>query len=126
MKRKNEMTQHAQERALERYNINLSKRDEYAIIEQIRNNAHTPLNLPTTGNNRKFAYVVYKNIPLKVLYERANKGGVKQIITVYPFDAEEYNKVMQLQFDSKIDLAIQFLKKNKYIVYKRKGKNSSK
>ena len=61
-----------------------------------------------------------------VLYERANKGGVKQIITVYPFDAEEYNKVMQLQFDSKIDLAIQFLKKNKYIVYKRKGKNSSK
>lgn len=44
------MTQHAQERALERYNINLSKRDEYAIIEQIRNNAHTPLNLPTTVN----------------------------------------------------------------------------
>lgn len=117
------MTKHSRERALERYNIKLSKQDEIAIIDKIRLNLHIPLNLPTKESNMKFAYIVHNNIPLKVLYSRSNKG-VKEIITVYPFDADEYNEVMQDDFKNKIDLAIKFLKKNKYIVYKRNVKEA--
>lgn len=115
------MTKHSRERALERYNIQLSKADEIAIIDKIKTNLHTPLDIPAKEENMKFAYIVHNNIPLKVLYLRSNKG-VKEIITVYPFDVDEYNKVMQEEFNKKIEAAIKFLKKNKYIVYRRKEK----
>lgn len=114
------MTKHSRERALERYNIELSKTDETLILEKIKSNLHIPIDQPTKEENMRFAYVIYNNIPLKVLYLRSQKKGAKQIITVYPFDVDEYNSLMKKDFESKIEGAIKFLQKNKYIVYKRK------
>ena len=115
------MSFHSRERAQERYNIELSPSDEVNIINILRSGRGIPLSTDSKSPNRKFAYVLYKNIPLKVLYEVSNNKGVKNIITTYPFDVDEYNKVQQEAFDNYIDMAIKFLQKNKYIVYKRNG-----
>ena len=112
------MGNHAKDRAIERYNINLSHRATSIILDKIRNNDMIPLGTSEKDKTMKFAYVVYKNIPLKVLYKRSIKQ-VQNIITIYPFDCEEYNEVVQDDFQSKIDLAVALLKANGYIVYKR-------
>ena len=52
-------------------------------------------------------------------YYDKNKG-VKSIITTYPLDVDEYNEVQQKDFEFMLDSSIKFLKKNGYIVYKRK------
>lgn len=114
------MSKHSRERASQRYNVELSYADEKNIIEQLRQGRGLPLNIDSGENNKKFAYVVYKNIPLKVLYERSNAKGIKSIITIYPFDCEEYNEVQRQIFDTHIEMAIKFLKANGYIVYRRK------
>ena len=114
------MTKHSRERALERYNIKLSKKDEADILEMIRNNQILPLGSVDNNNKKKFAYVVFNHIPLKVLYSRSNKRPLN-IITVYPFDADEYNSLIQDDFQNKIYNSVAFLKKNGFIVYKRKN-----
>jgi hypothetical protein len=117
--RRYELTKHSRERALERYNIKLSKKDEADILEMIRNNQILPLGSVDNDNKKKFAYVVFNHIPLKVLYSRSNKRPLN-IITVYPFDADEYNSLIQDDFQNKIYNAVAFLKRNGFIVYKRK------
>lgn len=116
------MSKHSQKRALERYNLSLTKKEEQEIIELIRENKIIALGTSEENKNLKFAYVVYNHIPLKVLYERSNKYGVKNIITIYPFDADEYNNLLKNDFQQKIDIAIKFLKRNGYIVYMRKAR----
>ena len=118
------MTKHSRERALERYNIKLSRKDEAEILEMIRNNQVLPLGSCESDNKKKFAYVVFNHIPLKVLYSRSNKRPLN-IITVYPFDADEYNSLMYEDFNNKINNAVAFLKRNGFIVYKRKEKPSN-
>ena len=113
------MSKHSRERASQRYNIELSYADEKNIIEALKQGRGIPLDIDSGEKNKKFAYVVYKNIPLKVLYERSNAKGIKNIITIYPFDTEEYNEVQRQIFDGHIGMAIKFLKANGYIVYKR-------
>lgn len=115
------MSKHSRERAYERYNIELSKKAEKDIMQIIKNNEHTIL-YPSEQDpkHKKFCYITYKNKPLKVLYKRTNKGGVSQIITVYPFDVEEYNNAKEQEQIEKINGAIKLLKDNGYIVYKRK------
>lgn len=112
------MTKHAVERAKERYNIELTEWDKKQIKEMLRNNQMIFLG-NADSPNKKFAYVTYNHIPIKVLYKR-NCKGVQEIITIYPFDVDEYNEVMSIDFNTRINMAIDFLKKNKYIVYKRK------
>jgi hypothetical protein len=112
------MSQHAKDRAKERYNLELSEFDKKRIMEMLRNNQMIFLGNADTPN-KKFAYVTYNHIPIKVLYSRTAKG-IQNIITVYPFDVDEYNDVMSKDFDNRIAFAIAFLKRNKYIVYKRK------
>jgi hypothetical protein len=110
---------HAAERALQRYNIELTKYDETEILNKIKNNQIIPLGASENDRNRKFCYVEYNHIPLKILYQRTNKGPVA-IITAYPFDTDEYNLLMQNDFEKKINNAVAFLKRNGFIVYKRK------
>ena len=78
------MSKHSRERASQRYNLNLSYADEKNIIEQLKQGKGIPLNIDSGEKNKKFAYVVFNNIPLKVLYERSNAKGIKNIITIYP------------------------------------------
>ena len=120
------ITKHAKERLEQRYNLILTEEDEDSIISLIKNKKSTYLYDSEKDKNCKFCYVVYKNIPLKILYKKSNTSGVKKIITAYPFDVEEYNNLLAKekaakldQFNSRINHAINFLKTNGYIVYKK-------
>lgn len=115
------MTKHSRERAQERYNIELTPADEKQILQKIKSNDCISLQASEKDKHKKFAYVQHHNIPMKVLYMRTNKGGPSKIITIYPFDVDEYNDIYSEIYQSKINCAIKFLKKNKYIVYKRKA-----
>lgn len=120
------MTNHSRERAQQRYNLELSQADETNIMNILRSGRGIPLNNETKSDDKKFAYVTYKNIPMKVLYAWSRIKGVKSIVTAYPFDVEEYNRVQQETFDDQIKMAIKFLQKNNYIVYKKPYKRPRK
>lgn len=111
---------HSQERAISRYNLYLTRKDEQNIIAKLRANDMIFLGTSETDINRKFAYVVYKNIPLKVLYIR-NKRGIKGIVTVYPFDVDEYNMKQAETEQKKINGAIKLLQKHGYKVFNQDG-----
>lgn len=84
------MGKHAIDRARQRYNIDLTYDDEAKIIELIKNGNMILLGTSDRDYSILFAYVIYKHIPLKILY----KG--KKIITIYPFDVDEYNEIIDL------------------------------
>ena len=116
------MGRHAQSRTQERYNMSLSFRDEKNIINIIKNGRALHLDLPTKSEGTHFAYVLYKNIPLKVLYsEFEDTGKVRGIVTTYPLDVDEYNELTGCDLVDKIELAKQFLQANKYVVYRKRG-----
>ena len=117
------MGKHSIQRVKERYNLNLTYSDENNITSLIKKGNCIFLQQTGKAENQKFAYVEYKNLPLKVLYTRKNKGIT--IITTYPLDVDEYNQVKEEEFNSKIQHCIAFLKTNGYIVYKRKINNES-
>ena len=114
------MNKHLKERMKERYNIELCASEARELLNKIRLGDSTFL-YDAVGYNgkRKFCYVMFKKIPVKVLYERSKKG-VNKIITVYPFDVDEYNDMTQKTYQNCLNGAIAFLKQNGYIVYKRK------
>lgn len=115
------MGKHSLGRVKERYNMSLSYKDEHNIMTMIKNGRAIPLDIPVDDENLYFVYVLYKNIPLKVLYaEYEDTGKVKGIVTVYPLNVEEYNKVTGEELEDKIELAKEFLQNNKYVVYKRR------
>lgn len=118
------MTNHAKERALERYNKELGDNDLAQMVECIKKGEILFLGRSSQNKNMKFCYVKYNHIPYKVLYYNNNKGkGHKtKIITVYPFDWKEYNEALELEKQRQIERAIYLLKKEGYIVYKRKKK----
>ena len=62
------ITKHAKERLEQRYNLILTEEDEDSIISLIKNKKSTYLYDSEKDKNCKFCYVVYKNIPLKILY----------------------------------------------------------
>ncbi len=115
------MTNHSRERASERYNLQLDKGDEARIINKIWRGDYLFLGHSETDSKSSFVYVIYKNIPLKVLYHKSTKGNIS-IITTYPFDADEYNKLMDEDFKNRINMSINFLQKNGYVVYKKEEK----
>lgn len=117
------MSNHSRERANERYNLQLDKGDEARIINKIWRGDFLFVAKSETDNKADFVYVQYKNIPLKVLYHKSKKGNIS-LITTYPFNADEYNQLVEENFNSKIDLAINFLKNNGYIVYKKGTKKN--
>lgn len=112
------MTKHSRERAQQRYNIELSKADECNIINILRSGRGIPLDTDTKEEDLSFAYVKYNNIPLKVLYSQTENRGVRSIITVYPFNVEEYNEAQEQFFQEQIKIAIKFLERNGYTVTK--------
>ena len=115
------MTEHAKERAFERYNKELSDNDLDQMAKQIEKGEILFIKRSEKNKNMKFCYVKHDHIPYKVLYHNTNKGRRSKIkiITVYPFNWAEYNKALDEHKQRKIDFAIQMLKNEGYIVYKR-------
>lgn len=111
------MTIHAQQRALERYNSDLTKHDLEQMCTLIKSNQHIPISVCDENKNKKFCYVKYKKIPYKVLYHNS-KTKVK-IITIYPLDVDEYNSFLEAKDLARITGYIKFLKERGYIVYRR-------
>ena len=119
------MGKHALERTQQRYNMELSYNDEENIKAMIRNGRAIHIDEPTNDEDKHFAYVIYKNIPIKVLYvnwELTSK--LKSIVTVYPLDVDEYNKAVEESFKDRIELTKLFLESNKYTVSKKDNKNT--
>lgn len=84
---------HAKERLQQRYNMDITKKDEYAILDLVNKGEFIPLDLDAHEKDRRFAYVKYKNIPIKILYAFNRKGIALNIVTVFPLDVDEYNEV---------------------------------
>lgn len=113
------MSKHSKDRIRERYNLELSYADEKNILRLLNKGQGMALDVESKDPNKKFAYVLYKHIPLKVLYEEGEKNEAVNIITSYPFDADEYNEVAHSIFKAHIRAAMGYLRKNGYIVYKK-------
>ena len=106
---------HAQERALQRYNQSLSYRDINQIGKLLTAKQYLFLKYDEVCSDLLFAYVTYKKIPYKVLF----KTSPLKIITVYPFDADEYNSAVEKQ--QEIINSINILKSNGYTIVDRFG-----
>ena len=116
------MSKHARERAQQRYNMDLDRADERNILFLINSGKGIPLEQESKDPLREFIYVHYNNIPLKVLCEKNEMDVAKAIVTTYPFDVDEFNVVSKRKFESQIEMAVEFLKDNDWIVYKRGSK----
>lgn len=88
---------HPQERALQRYNKELELSDIINIAKIIHRGEHMIIGPAAKGPGRMFCYVTYNNIPYKTLYDRVDdkEDNRVRIITIYPFDADEYNELLQ-------------------------------
>lgn len=113
------MSKHSKERIQERYNLELTYSDENNILKIVNKGQAILLSKESNNPNRKFGYVLYKNIPIKILYEVDESDRAVSIITSYPFDADEYNEVIDSIFKSHIHTAMKFLQKNGYVVFKK-------
>lgn len=91
-KSKNKRRTHAQIRAEQRYNLELNRVGLNKIVSKIIQG--DCLYIRNEGLN-EFYYVKHNNVPVKVLYN----PEFRMIITNYPFDTEEYNRLIE---DSKM------------------------
>lgn len=121
------MGKHALERTRQRYNMELSYSDEENIKAMIRNGRAIPIDAETGDEDKHFAYVIYNNVPIKVLYVNWDKTSkLKGIVTVYPIDVDEYNEAAEEALKDRIELTKKFLEANKYVVYKKNGRKVNK
>ena len=122
------MGRHAKYRAIQRYNVDLKWSDEKNIISKLKSGKGYPLPIENVELKEgedpvEFAYVIHRDIPLKICYSTSKETGLPQkIITIYPFEADEYNEAVEIDLKNHINKAVNFLKANGYIVYKRKKK----
>ena len=112
--------QHFEERCVERYNIELSEGNIKMLVNTIKRGDYLYIEQSKEDKHRHFAYVVVNHIPIKVLYYKSNRRAIR-IITVYPFDPDEYNSLLDIKKQNKINKAIALLKAEGYIVYRRKN-----
>ena len=84
------MKNHSQLRATQRYNQELNRKQINSIVAKIIANDCL---FVRQGENKTqgFYYVKCRNIPIKVLFDRYRKN----IITVYPFNPDEYNALKE-------------------------------
>ena len=102
---------HAMERAMQRYNKELSFKDLNNIRKRIANKEYIEIGPCPQDDKLTFVYVQYNHIPYKILYTKTQKGV--KIVTMYPFDVDEYNKLVD---NHRIQKAINFLTERGYIV----------
>lgn len=112
--------QHFEERCVERYNVELTEGNIKTLVNTIKRGDYLYIKRSEEDSHRHFAYVVLNHIPIKVLYYKSNRRTIR-IITVYPFDPDEYNSLLEDKKQRRIDRAIDMLKEEGYIVYRRKN-----
>lgn len=115
------INEHAIDRAHQRYNFEINKQRMNDLISKIKMGEYLFISKSAENCRREFAYVKINNLPLKVLFNRSKSGAI-DIITIYPFDVDEYNKLVEKKKVVDIANAVKLLKENKFIVYKRKEK----
>lgn len=113
------MATHAQDRALQRYNKELTDKDLICIQKAIQSNQHTPLYCDPRSKSKKFCYVTFNHIPYKVLYTIRKKHC--KLITIYPFDPDEYNAILEVQESLRTQKYIKYLQAKGYKVEKEDG-----
>lgn len=84
------MTKHALERLQFRYNQHFDWTDLHNIVKGIRNNKCYILS-PGEAPNSIVVLVVYKNIPMKLVYGARRNKKNESIITALPIDVDEFN-----------------------------------
>jgi hypothetical protein len=80
---------HAQQRSIQRYNVELTKFDLDVMALRIRNNKTLPV---SSASKRSIHYVEHNNKFFKVVYSKTTK----QIVTYLPFDVDEFNTLAEL------------------------------
>ena len=119
------MTTHAHDRANKRYNQDISVIELSCMAYEIKKG--NSLFVADVDKNMSFHYVTFKNIPYKVLYSTKFKrqdGTYKSkptIVTVYPFDVDEYNKLSEEYSKNRINDIINELKHIGYTVIDKEG-----
>lgn len=108
------MNEHAKQRAFERYNQEYTILDFNAIKDMIIKGHSYPIENLSTSKKRKFHYVVYKHVPLKVLYANSYSGS--SVITLYPIDVDEFNEAVENKKQKEIKRAIRLLSQNGYLI----------
>jgi len=83
---------HSQERALQRYNKDYSKKDIKEMQKMLKDGNGIYVR-EANGDDRDVLYLVYKHIPLKVCYNYVEN----KIVTILPFDVDEYIKIEEEQ-----------------------------
>jgi len=105
------MSIHSEQRALERYNLELTEADAVNILNQINQKEAIFVQKGYKGQSGVF-YVKIKNIPLKVLVSNPQRV----IITALPFNTDEYNKLKEKHLNKRVAEAIRLLEYSKYTV----------
>lgn len=91
------MTNHAKQRAEQRYNTFLNKKDRKKILKMITHNKCYPLEYENLHyKNRRLCYVVFNHIPLKIIYAISKNNRAVALVTMLPFDVEEFNEIINV------------------------------
>lgn len=83
---------HCQQRAIQRYNKEFTKKDIKEIEKLIRQGLYLQAN-DEVIKGRNIVFVRYKHIPIKVCYDSVKK----YIVTILPFIVEEYNEIISIR-----------------------------
>lgn len=89
------MTLHALQRLKERYNLNLNFDDLVTIIKAIKNDYGVIIKM---SGVQMTLWVLYGHCPIRLVYDTLSEN----IVTVLPFDVDEYNKLPKLENISSI------------------------
>lgn len=109
------MTLHAVKRCQERYNIYLSKRELDNVIMQVLTSQAIYIGKAKGSKTKKLYYAKVNNIPIKVLCNWADF----RIISVFPFDTDEYNLLRDKKRTQKEIEAIALLNRLGYNIENR-------
>lgn len=108
------MTFHAIKRGQQRYNLDLTKGDINTIVSQIINGEAIYV-CNAKGSKKKIYYAKINKVPVKVL---CNWSDFK-IISMFPFNADEYNMLKEQRWLDKEKDAVAFLNKLGYNIPNR-------
>ena len=109
------MNEHLRERLGGRYNNNnYSQTMHKEMKKQIITGKALFVSKSSKTSKRSIYYCKYNHIPYKVVYDFKSNS----IVTVLPFDSDEYNTLKEEKLQKDIQDAISLLKHHKYIVYK--------
>ena len=113
------ISEHACDRAIQRYGIELTISDKNNIVFMIQTGNSIPMpELETGDKNMTFHYIVYRGIPFKALYRRSKGKSGGKVITFYPLNIDEYNLAVEKRIQQNLIYAKKLMKDAGYVFYK--------